>query len=264
MRAPLAALAAAIQNIEQHSSPMSRDRNPSSVRTGWLDVDHALGGVLRRGEIHEWFGDADDRFRPLPPLSILIHLAERAIHSAESGHDHQNILWIGRRCWPYPRALVRNGDRSLLDRSVFIDPPDTAARVWSIEHALRSLAVAAVVADGHGIDMAQSRRLQLAAEARGTLALITRPLNDMDELSAAFTRWRVCSSISVPPAGGANTFNPRWTIELLRCKGMRPSETRACWVLELDCAKGLVSVPADLGRRSGESSQTEELIRRSA
>jgi len=263
VRTSLAALAAAIQDVEQHATPKSRGGDRSPLRTGWLDVDHALGGGMRRGAIHEWFGDGDDQSMPNPSQSILIHLAERAVRSTESGCGSQRALWIGRRCWPYPRALVRDGDRTLLNRSVFVDPSDTASRVWAIDHALRSSAVAAVIADGHGIDMAQSRRLQLAAEAGQALALIARPHKDQSELSAAFTRWRACPSLSTSNVGGAEA-NPRWTIELLRCKGMRPSEARPCWVLELDRAKGLVSVPADLGDRSGETRQTDEPIRRSA
>lgn len=268
MRTSLAALAAAIQQVGQR--PALRDHEPSPVRTCWLDVDHALGGVLRRGVIHEWFGEADDHS---PPHAVLIHLAQRAARSNEhvQGGDGQRIIWIGRSCWPHPRALVRNENRDLLNRSVFVDPSDEAARLWAIDHALRSAAITAVIADGHGIDMAQSRRLQLAAEAGGTLALIARPPHELDQLSAAFTRWRVSACVNRAEGEGGTGGGtarggdrPRWTIELLRCKGMRPSEARPCWVLELDRAKGIVSVPADVGDRSRETLAAEEPVRRSA
>ncbi|MFO0874641.1 MAG: hypothetical protein U0575_11820 [Phycisphaerales bacterium] len=169
------------------------------------------------------------------------------------------VVWIGRRCWPNPHALVRRGegglrrafeprwergqwrererererehereregkrelalekefDRTLLRASLFVDiaeriraggsnasgfgahEPD--ARLWAIDLALRCTGVALVVADGRGLDMAATRRLQLAAEAGQTVGLLARAPDERATLSAAATRWLVRPAGLHPP-----------------------------------------------------------------
>jgi len=196
-----------------------------------------------------------------------VHLAWRALESeadpgaAPAAHEAAGregdaglrVLWIGRSLWPYPHALVREnllargeaGDRRLLHGSIFVDPPDDASRLWAIDLALRCSGVAAVIADGRGLGMAETRRLQLAARSGGTLALLARPACERRKLSAASTRW------IVRPEPSAST-HPRWTIRLLRCKEAcgRVGEGEAqAWSLEWDDAKGaVVGSPEMVGR----------------
>ncbi len=187
------------------------------VPTGWPGADARLGGGLARGAVHEWFAAADENggdnvrgqsspghrgsHQPwIAPLCILAHLAWQAVELSQSVQSR--VLWIGRRCWPYPRVLVAAGRSSrfapshLLKTSLFLNPPDRSTRLWAIDLALRSPAVALVIADGSGLDMAATRRLQLAAEAGlrgggGGIALFVRPPHEQRQLSAASTRWRV-------------------------------------------------------------------------
>ena len=198
-------------------------------------------GVALSPGLHEWFLDDDRpsraaRGRWLAPMSVLIGLAWRA---AEEGDPGRAVVWVGRRGWPYPPALVRRAgpsgvDRRLLERSVFVDPSSRGERVWAIELAARGAGVAAVVADGSGLTMAESRRLQLAASGderrAGTPALLARPARERRELSAARTRWRVTPSLGAPP-DGRDVYRQGWTIELLRRKGVRPAGARrwAVW-----------------------------------
>jgi hypothetical protein len=79
----------------------------------------------------------------------------------------------------------------LVGRSLFIDPPHGDERIWAIDLAMRCPAFAVVVADGSGLEMAHSRRLQLAAQEGRSLALLARPTRDEQCISAAATRWRV-------------------------------------------------------------------------
>ncbi len=253
------------------------------------------GVGVARGAIHEWFGLAgpDPASRGwTPPLGILIHLAWQALEQASSDSGGQ-VIWIGRRIWPHPRALIlfsggsksrvtdRTGvrclegsggtgghgaladklpvapggeqGRDLLCCSVFIDPPDDASRLWAIDLALRCPAVVAVVADGRGFELPQTRRLQLAAEAGAVLGLLGRPPGELERRSTASTRWRV------RPVPGPR---PRWAVELLRCKGAHRQTAAARrdvgdvgdvggWMLELDRVKGVVSALAEVGDRSG-------------
>jgi hypothetical protein len=158
------------------------------------------------GGVHEWFGAAHAAHNWAPPLGILLHLALRSLEGSPGC-----VVWIGRRCWPYPHVLNGAG----LRRSIFVDPPDGASRLWTIDLAARCPGVAAVVADGSGLDMAATRRLQLASEAGSALVLCARPPNEVDHLSAAATRWLVRCAPATDKA-------PRWIVELLRCKGVQP------------------------------------------
>jgi hypothetical protein len=147
---------------------------------------------------------------------------------------------------------------SLLPRSIFIDPPDDASRVWAIDLALRSSAADVVIADGSKLKMAESRRLQLAAARGRALGLLARPSWEGAELSAAATRWRVRRTPSPSHA-------PRWIVELLRCKQFQgrsglqvSSAVGACgrdggmgaWEVEYG-APGCVHLVADVVDRSG-------------
>ncbi len=206
----LQSLAGRIRSVETRKSA-------GAVPSGW-------GRDLARGALHEWFAAT-------PPLCVLAHLAWQALEERQG-----RVLWIGRRVWPYPRALVRDfgvragnqelelarlprADRPddanlLLHRSLFVDAPRPASRLWAVDVALRCPAVTAVVADASGLDMAATRRLQLAAEAGRGFGLLARPPREERELSAAATRWRVKRA----PAGAAG--NPRWSLRLLRAKSV--------------------------------------------
>ena len=184
------------------------------MSTGWEQIDGALGGGLVPGVVHEWFAGTGARTGAgeIPPLLILTHLARRALQY-EDVSCSQRVFWIGKHVWP---RLAPEEGADLLERSVFVDPPDDATRLWAIDLCLRSPSVAVVVADGRGLSMAASRRLQLAAEAGRTMVLLTRPAAERRTLSAAATRWHVHRML-VPK--GSDESRPRWMLELLRCKG---------------------------------------------
>ncbi|MHC4892619.1 MAG: hypothetical protein ACYTFV_04470, partial [Planctomycetota bacterium] len=107
-------------------------------------------------------------------------------------------------------------DRRLLERSLFLDPPDLAARVWAADAALRCPSIAAVVLEGKGLRVPAGRRLQLAAEAEGGVAFVARAADEAREVSAATTRWRVRRA--APTSGAEGDERPRWELELLRVR----------------------------------------------
>lgn len=206
------------------------------------------------GGIHEWFADDsafNDRFAP--PLAILIDLARAAINPPQGENtrirveeDRRQILWIGRAVWPYPRALTMAGGDDLLRRSTFIDPADAGQRTWAIDLALRSRAVGVVIADGSGAAMPTSRRFQLAAAAGGAIGLLARPLRELDQLSAANTRWRVTPTPTPAPIPHAVSNDERnaqrWTLELLRNKSSPIAGDAPRWIATRDHETGLVSL----------------------
>jgi hypothetical protein len=247
-------------------------------------IDADIGG-LARGAVHEWIGTGGvecSREGPShrsrvgaawsPPLTILTHLARTALpEGAQAGRSM--IAWIGSRVWPHARLAGPRG-RWLARHSVFIDPPDDSSRWWAIDLALRAPVFAAVVADGSGARMAQTRRLQLAAARAGGLGLLARPERERGEISAASTRWVVRRRGGAAFEGTVrgrfgesferaafhertewigSGAGPRWQIDLIRCRGRWTSVhgrhagqswlQRDGWLVELDRDEGVVRVP---------------------
>ena len=101
--------------------------------------------------------------------------------------------------------------------------------LWAAEEGLRCGALAAVLADLDGAGFTASRRLSLAAQEGLTPALVLRD-DRLGPASAAASRWRVAA---LP--GAADPFderapgNPRWALELVRCRGGRPMTCKVEW-----------------------------------
>lgn len=247
--------AAAHQFIDQPEMP--------HLPTDWPEIDAILGGGLAAGGLHEWFGIQETRngdvARPVrssdhrwtPPLCILAHLAWQAFQHHPCSPW---TLWIGERCHPYPRLLIRDGgtERRLLKHSLFIASRDAASRLWAIDSALRSPAVGVIVADGSGFNRAATQRVQSLARTQSKWVLAACPPRQQAELSAAQTRWLVHS---MPSASGKLVagIHPQWKIELLRCKGMRPTGAVCEWLLEWNRAEGTVGLSARLADLAGST-----------
>lgn len=178
------------------------------------------------------------------------------------------ILWIGRRIWPHPRILADRAaiDRTLLSQSIFIDTPDLPSHVWAIDLALRSPAVIIVIADGSGLRLPHTRRLQLAAEnsiqknaGRGETGgvggwlLLARPPWELSQRSAAVTRWFVQRARSPDQS-------PCFCIKLLRCKGTQrvtAAEADAHWFVDWNRETGRIHPSSALADRSRSSAHRQ-------
>ncbi|MBX3387695.1 MAG: hypothetical protein KF768_14090 [Phycisphaeraceae bacterium] len=252
---------ASLRRLREAIETVSNGRRvgTNAIATGWREVDAVLpGGGLAPGALHEWFGliraEQEDARRWSPPLSVLVHLAARAAGRAGTGAS-PITLWIGQRVWPYGYALWRTS-RGLFASSVFVATRTTDERHWAIDVALRSAGAGGgtvIVADAAGMPLAMSRRLQLAAEAGGSLGLLARPQRDEAELSVAVTRWRVSTVLS-------DARSRRWSLELVRSKGtgggmgegLAHGSSARAWTLE-DEDGSLVVVPPAVADRSGAS-----------
>lgn len=118
-----------------------------------------------------------------------------------------------------------------------------------MEEGLRHGGLAAVIGEVSRLPLTASRRLQLAAEKSGTLALAFRRHAGREpagrvEPNAADSRWRIAalpsSPLPVPGLGRA-----RWRVELARCRGGHPGS----WELEACDAQGRLALPAGLADR---------------
>lgn len=263
----LKSLAQRVAVIEQRGRSMSWPTQGDPHRG--IDAGFAY---LPRGLLHEWHSAVG------VPMCLLTELAHRALAM------HGNVFWVGQTCLPYPRALFRAAntppqplisqrthniteahladpdlaldlpppvDRQLLDRSIIVDPPRNE-RLWAIDTIVRSPATTAVIADGSGMDMTATRRLQLAAEAGKALVLLYRPARELAMPSAAAYRWLVEPTVSP-------TDHPRWQVQLRRCKdagNTRPTMTYAtshesgATILEWHDDAGIGCVSAELGDRT--------------
>jgi hypothetical protein len=83
------------------------------------------------------------------------------------------LAWIAPPYLPYPSALARQGVQ--LERLLIVQVRDEAEALWAAEQALRCPSFGAVLAWPAAIDERRVRRLQLAAEAGGSCALLYRP-----------------------------------------------------------------------------------------
>jgi len=133
------------------------------------------------------------------------------------------VLWIARRPDLSAAGLAELGLEPA--RLLVVNAPRRADALWAFEEALRNPALAGAVAEIDDVDLTQSRRLQLAAEAGRTTALLLRPPGELALASAARTRWHV----SAEPAGTAAPDDGaarRWLLRLARAQGGGPGEWR--------------------------------------
>jgi len=286
-----------VDGVDGRAGGVGHDRPGERVSTGWGAVDAELAGGdwvgraagpgvggLQRGAVHEWFGVngevRGDRW--VPALGVMVHLARRIVRTGQGGPRRVRagglVVWVGERSWVYPWSVGADAvGRAVLARSVFVAARTRDERVWAVEVALRSVAAGVVIADGSGLRMPDSRRLQLAAGSGMGLGLLVRPAWERGELSAAQTRWLVrpalvggrgvASRAAGVEAGGGMRLAGReeegeagvaWMVELLRCKGMRPGvEGVRRWIVRRDHAdgepKGDVDLVADAAGGCGEA-----------
>ncbi|MDX2017809.1 MAG: hypothetical protein SFY95_09265 [Planctomycetota bacterium] len=130
----------------------------------------------------------------------------------------------------WPHALAAAG----LDVSRCLVIDAAQDRAWAMDVALRAGAL--VLGDASGLDLFLTRRLQLAAESSGALALLTR--SDLRTPSAAATRWSIEPlAHGMREASGESDASHarRWSVELVRCKGAQPEAgLPRRWSVELD------------------------------
>lgn len=263
--------------IEEVGKPKER-----SARVVLGDGMEDGGGIaLRFGAVHEWFqvdwrGGEAGRIEAggrapqgvtsarcgsratrshhwTPPLTLLAGIACEAMRSGGA----TRLVWIGRRVFPYPVFLARLHP-SWLAASLFVDARERDARVWAMDVALRSEVPTCVVGDGQGLTLAESRRLQVAAKSGKGMALLARPEHEMDELSAAATRWVVTPRVGMGVGGDQRIVSHEmgvvarvaWTLTLVRSKGELLCMDARSLIAEWRDAQGFVVVPAMVAGRA--------------
>src|SRR5205085_2700382 len=177
------------------------------------------------------------------------------------------VLWCLPRPDLYGPGLAAHG----LDpgRVVLVRAPRDAEILWAMEEGLRAPGIVAVVGEIGSLPMVASRRLQLAAEHSGITALLLRRWRDGGQAArerslpnAAVTRWRIAALPSRPSRGEPGVGNPRWCVELLRCRGGEPAcWEMPAWEMEVPDATDHVSLATALADRPAAPVEAEKYRR---
>ncbi len=129
--------------------------------SGWAALDSLLGGGWACGGVHELVSSS-----PAGPLWTVAWQAS----GAAAAVVRRPILCIDERDEIYPPGVVQLGVP--LDWLLVVRVRQRLDALWVCEQALRSRALATVIAPLRSIDPHTSRRLQLAAELGGGLGFL--------------------------------------------------------------------------------------------
>ncbi len=207
------------------------------VPLGHAAIDAALGGGLRRGQLHEIFagGAGEEGLRGTTAASMARASAEGAAGSSPGGFAAMLCALLARPggtiFWLRENAAEARGGCLHAPglRDLGVDPARLVLGV--MEDALALLRVAAEVVrcptidiavielwkNPRALDLTATRRLAVAAEKSGTTALLLRA-EALPVPSAAHTRWSVAPAATQPPEARA-PGQPVLEVKLLRQRG---------------------------------------------
>lgn len=200
-------------------------KRAGSLPFGVSEIDAVLpDGGLAYGALHEFAGGGSGTVD-----GAAAALCAAGIVARTKGP----IVWCLTRPDLFFPALAQVGLNP--DRVIFVESDREEDVLANMEEGLSFGGLGAVVGELVRLPMVASRRLQLAAERTGTMALAVRrwrrqtEANDFGQPTAAATRWRVSvmpsEELPVPGVGRA-----QWLLELMRVKAGECAEflVRAC------------------------------------
>jgi protein ImuA len=202
---------------------------------GLAALDERLaGGGLTDSALHEVAGASAGYSDDAAATLFLAGLAGR--RAGEGG----TMLWVVARRDLFAPGLAQAGLPP--DRLLIAEAGRDTDVLAVMEEGLRHGALAAVVGEVGRAGLTETRRLQLAAEEGGTMALMLRRWRKADPLaepSTAVTRWRIGSAPSAPlPVPGIG--RACWHVECARQRGGDAFSL----ILESCDAQGRLALPA--------------------
>ena len=251
--AVVAELRRRIAALERQSAVEGAARPALAFGLAALDAALPEGG-LARGSLHEILPAA-----PTAADFAAATLFAAAVLARAGGP----VLWCRTAADLFAPALAAVGLSP--DRLVHAEAPDGRGVLAAMEEALRHGGLGGVLGETERCGLTESRRLQLAAGARGTLALAllrpparaaaapvppapvlpapalpaSVPPASVLPASAAATRWRI-GALPSPEDGMPGLGRALWRVSLTRCRGGAPGE----WIVEAPDAEGRLAVPA--------------------
>lgn len=223
------------ERIERLESGVTRDR--AVLPFGIPAIDRRLpGGGLALSGLHEVAGGGNGAIDGAASALFAAGIAART---------KGKVLWCMTRTDLFAPALAQVG--LLPGRVIYVEAGDEKALLSCLEEGLSHGGLGAVVGELARLSMTASRRLQLAAEASGTIGIAIRrwrrqtEASDFGQPTASVTRWRVSvlpsSPLPVPGVGRA-----RWLLELIRCRAGESAD----FEVEAPDATGRIALPSDV------------------
>lgn len=230
------AIAALRNRVSRLERPVARDA--ACLPFGLPDIDTYLPEAgLRRAALHEIAGGGGDEIAGACAALFAAGILARL---------HRPVLWCSAWNDLFPPGLATAG--LMPERILHVAAPHDRDVLPVMEEALRHNGLAAVVGELPDLPMVASRRLTLAAERSGVMALALRRRHETGVFkaapNAAATRWRVTPlpSAELPHPGVGQAV---WHLALTRCRGGEPAE----WIVEACDAQGRLALPAYLANR---------------
>lgn len=198
------------------------------------------GGGLALGALHEVAGAGTGAVDGAVASLFVAGIAART---------NGKVLWCITRADLFAPAIAQAGLKP--DRVIYVEAHDEKSVLSCFEEGLRHGGPGCVVAEVSHLSMTASRRLQLAAEASGTMGLALRRWRrqteaaDFGQPTAASTRWRVSVLPSRPlPVPGVGRH--RWLVELIRARAGESAD----FELEACDDQGRLGLPAEFSHGS--------------
>lgn len=191
-----------------------------ALPSGFAELDRLLpGGGLPRGALTEILIEREG----IGELSLLVPALARATE------DERWLVFVAPPHIPYAPALARAGVN--LGRVLVVHPHVARDSLWAIEQALRAGTASVVLAWLAHAESKALRRLQLAAEAGGSLGILFRRARRAEEGSPAALRLKLepaspelATGTSLPrlPRLDPGGENARVAVHILKRRGGWP------------------------------------------
>ena len=136
-------------------------------------------------------------------------------------------LWISSSRNIFPPALKFFGIEP--DKIIFLDLQKQRDVLWAMEEALKCNSLTTVVAETQQISFNASRRLQLAVEQSRVTGFILHRTQNLFNITACVTRWKITSLPSLLPGDMPGVGFPRWNVELLKVRNGKPGSWQIEW-----------------------------------
>ena len=245
----LAALRAQIDRLEQGQARFAPQAARNAPwRTGLSVLDrHLPAQGLQRAGLH----DVSPLAPGDQPAAMGFALA-LALCRLDDGQERRPLLWcrLAAQEREYGRLYGHGLERLGLPRQRFVTVSlrKPADLLWVMEEALKSGALAAIIADADAAhaDLTVTRRLSLAAAAGKSAAILTFARAGASA-TASHTRWLAGAGPSASPPDDVLAPGPAcWRIELTRARGGRPG----AWTVEWHHAQSRFSLVSGISHRA--------------
>lgn len=172
-----------------------------------------------------------------------------ALRGAVAAHRHSGgkVVIVDTEQTFYPPAAIAAGLPAAA--IVLLRPQSREDLIWALDQSLRCSAVAAVWGQLANLPDNDARRLQLAAEAGGTLGMLLRPPSAIRQPSWAEVRWQV-RGVAPRATASATNSDRLLAVRLLRIRGAQAGQQL---MLQIDQQARIVR--KELSREPNKSAQ---------